>query len=78
MLAEAYPLENLRQSLLSRQRWHPYPTAGEREAWEALPVPLRQAHILRGEVAQGRPWRPFAYPIRWRKTRCISRCRSRN
>jgi hypothetical protein len=36
--------------------WHPYPTADEREGWEALPEPVRQALAQQGEALLGYAW----------------------
>jgi len=50
LLSGNYSYE-LRDILLSREDWHPFPTADERDAWTSLPDATRQAHIKRGEKA---------------------------
>lgn len=39
-----------------RGRFHPYPKAGERAAWEALPADARSALISAGERELNEPW----------------------
>ncbi len=56
MLAEKYPIEKLRESLV--EEWHPYPRATERGPWEKLPDRLRKVYIERGESALD-----FAWPV---------------
>jgi hypothetical protein len=55
-LSQKYPLETLKKLLTPRAQWKPYPTASDRAAWEALPEPVRQAHIRLGEKALTREW----------------------
>jgi hypothetical protein len=55
-LSQKYPLETLKKLLAPRAQWKPYPTASDRAAWEALPEPVRQAHIRLGEKALTREW----------------------
>ena len=59
MLSERYPIEQLRDSLVAREDWHPYPTRDEREGWEAIPETVREAHITKGEACLGFRWEPF-------------------
>jgi hypothetical protein len=59
MLSERYPIEKLRDLLVAREDWHPYPTWDEREGWEAIPETVRKAHIAKGEVCLGFRWEPF-------------------
>ncbi|NCO39025.1 MAG: hypothetical protein GW911_07805 [Armatimonadetes bacterium] len=51
MLTAAYPLNTLRALLLPWEDWHPFPTAADRQPWEALPAEVRDALIARGEEA---------------------------
>ncbi|NLI52913.1 MAG: hypothetical protein GX417_01155 [Clostridiales bacterium] len=62
MFTERYSNELLAQILLPRERCHPFPTADEREEWEALPADVRAEMIARGEILL-RQKAPFA-PIR--------------
>jgi len=50
----AYDLDRL---LVPREAYHPFPTASERGAWEALPAEAREAAIEAGEKLLG-----YAYP----------------
>ena len=59
MLGERYPIERLREILVSRETWHPYPTRDERDEWEAIPGSVRKAHIAKGEACLGFQWEPF-------------------
>ena len=54
MLTEFTP--KLTTHLIPKDRWHPFPTAAEREAWEALPTDLRAAHIAQGASLLGHVW----------------------
>ena len=47
MLAEKYPVEKVKNLLVSN--WHPYPKADEHAGWEALPKGIRKAYVERGE-----------------------------
>jgi hypothetical protein len=49
----------LEHLLLPPERFHPYPTADEREAWEALPADLRAEQVAQGEGHLGRDWPPL-------------------
>ena len=54
MLSQKYPADQLQ--LVAKADWHPYPTAAERAAWEALPEAVRQYQIARGEIALDFAW----------------------
>ena len=56
MLSESYPKETLKNILISRTDWHPFPTANERNPWMLLPEKTRQCHIARGEHALNYDW----------------------
>ena len=56
LLARTYPPAVLADSVLSADRWHPYPTAGEREAWLKVPIRVREAHIQEAEKYLGTEW----------------------
>lgn len=55
-LGELYPQEKVRQVLLSRQQWHPWPRCSEREKWEALPTEVGQDLVASGEAYLGYEW----------------------
>ena len=42
--------------LIPRAQWKPYPTAADREAWEALPESVRKVQINLGERALTQAW----------------------
>ena len=48
MLSQKYSEDVLKDILISRDDWRPFPTALTRYAWEALPDAVRQAQIARG------------------------------
>jgi hypothetical protein len=56
ILTKAINASRLAQTLLSRDRWKPYPTLADRAAWEALPGETRKALIAAGEEALTVPW----------------------
>lgn len=56
MLAQRFPPDRIAALLVPQPEWQPYPTVAEREVWEALPAPVRSAHIARGEEALGYEW----------------------
>ncbi|MBN2131629.1 MAG: hypothetical protein JW741_19175, partial [Sedimentisphaerales bacterium] len=55
-LGELYPLEKVQQVLVAREKWHPWPTWNERQAWEALPEPVRADLVANGEKYLGYEW----------------------
>lgn len=55
-LSSRYPVDFLKQSLLSKDRWQPFPTAADRDAWLALPESVRKGHIEQGELALSETW----------------------
>jgi len=59
MLSQQYPLEKLRDILIPRETWRPYPTIEDRDAWAALPEPMRQACLKRGQARLGFVWPPM-------------------
>lgn len=56
VLSKSYSKEVLKDILIPRQSWHPFPTVDERAGWLALPESVRQCHIRRGEQAGQRDW----------------------
>lgn len=64
MLVQKYLPASLETLLIPREDWHPYPTVGEREMWEALPETVRQALIAQGEEALGSEW-PHTLAVRY-------------
>jgi len=58
-LAGRYDLQALRDVIVPRQAWHPYPTTSEPDDWQAVPQAVRRAHISRGEAVLGAEWKPL-------------------
>ena len=56
MLSQKYPAESLSPMLVAREQWHPFPNGSERQAWESLPGPTRQALVVGGEQHLGVAW----------------------
>ena len=56
LIAKRVSLDTLRTSLLPREKWHPWPTAAERGAWEALPADARKDLIATGEKQLKGDW----------------------
>lgn len=56
LLATACPPEKLAAVVIPREKFHPFPTASQRDAWAALPAQTRQFILERGEAALAEPW----------------------
>lgn len=56
MLTEALPPQTLKEVLVSREAFRPYPPASDRPSWEALPQETRNAHLTRGRTARDTEW----------------------
>ena len=56
MLAQHFPLPQLRTMLVPRAEWQPYPTIHERAPWQTLPLALRQCYLTRAEALVGAAW----------------------
>jgi hypothetical protein len=56
LLTSAWPAAKVAELLLPRDRYHPFPPAAERSAWEALPADARSAMLQRGEKQLKRAW----------------------
>lgn len=56
MLSQQYGTEQLKSILIPQSEWRPFPTSVERAPWEALPEPVRTAHIGFGETLLGATW----------------------
>jgi len=46
----------LSKSLIQKSQWHPYPTAAEREPWQAVPKAIADAIVGRAEAIKGTEW----------------------
>ncbi|MYF72484.1 MAG: heparinase, partial [Gemmatimonadetes bacterium] len=56
MLSQKYSEDVLKDILIPRDDWQPFPTALTRYAWDALPDAVRQAQIARGEDRLNFDW----------------------
>jgi len=56
LLTAIWPPATLAAALLPRQRFHPFPTAAQRSAWEALPAGARAALAATGERQLTTAW----------------------
>ncbi len=56
LLASACSRERLATILLTREKWHPFPTAAERGAWEALPLADREDLVESGAGGPRKEW----------------------
>ena len=54
MLSQNYPFDEL--SLVSRSDWRPFPTIHDREGWNGLPEPVRQAYVAQGDALLEQGW----------------------
>lgn len=55
MLSERYT-EDLEHVLVPQEAFRPFPTAAERDAWDALPAGLRQGHVILAEQYLHHEW----------------------
>ena len=58
MLSQIHSKDMVRDVLIPRADWRPFPSASRRDAWEALPERVRQAQIARGEARLNFDWPP--------------------
>jgi hypothetical protein len=56
MLSQKFTEEKLRNILIKKDKWHPYPTVEERDDWDAIRESIRNAHIARGEKMLNYDW----------------------
>ena len=59
MLSDKYTVDDIRESLMPREAWHPYPTRDEREVWEDIAEDTRQSIIAKGDEYLGFEWTVF-------------------
>jgi hypothetical protein len=57
LLSTTYTESFLKSHLAAPGAWHPYPTASERAAWEAVPDDIRKAVVARAEADQKAGWK---------------------
>jgi Heparinase II/III-like protein len=56
LLASAWSPETVAAALPASERFHPFPAATDRPAWEALPADARAALVGEGEAHLHKPW----------------------
>ena len=56
MLSNTWTSEALSKVILSRDDWHPFPTASEPDRWKTIPGPIRQAYTDRAAAALNHDW----------------------
>jgi hypothetical protein len=56
VLTARFPEGTIADLLLPRAAWHPYPTADDRDEWQALPRSVRDAYLRHGDEALASPW----------------------
>ncbi len=56
LLSSTYPPVKVASVLLPREKWHPFPTWGERDAWERLPAGDRDLLIRAGTRSLKADW----------------------
>ena len=56
MLSQIFPDKKLKDILITRDKWHPYPAIDERDNWDGIRESVRNAHIARGEKMLGYEW----------------------
>lgn len=56
MLTEKYSKETLRNHLVAREDWHPFPTIDNRTDWETIPESIKSAQLTRAEKVLGFAW----------------------
>ncbi|MCC6862756.1 MAG: hypothetical protein IT158_29545, partial [Bryobacterales bacterium] len=56
LLTSRWTMEKTAAALHPRERFHPFPTAAGRAAWESLPADARSALVQEGEKQLAGPW----------------------
>lgn len=56
LFSSTFTPQLLSASLLSASEWHPYPKAGERDAWLQVPKQVADITVARAESAKGPAW----------------------
>lgn len=59
MLAQLHTEKEYADLLVPRDRWHPFPRLSERDAWETLPMDVRNSLVTQGEESLGFAWPPL-------------------
>jgi hypothetical protein len=56
MLSDTWTSETLDNTLLPRESWKPFPTAGDHDAWSVVPRELREAYLARATASLNHEW----------------------
>jgi len=59
VLSDRYTVDDVRNSLIPREDWQPFPKAQERDGWESLPDATLGALVEGGEKYLGHEWTVF-------------------
>src|SRR5262245_5619337 len=59
LLTTAWTPEKIASVLIPRERFHPYPTAADRTAWEGLPADARSSLTAKAQDQLKAPWESF-------------------
>jgi len=63
ILTSNYSLQKLKQIIIPRDEWQPYPKAGEMESWKVVPKTVRNAHIKMGNEYLNTEWKHFPVTV---------------
>ncbi|HYH11772.1 MAG TPA: hypothetical protein VD789_05385, partial [Thermomicrobiales bacterium] len=55
-LADRFPLDEIRRTLVAPGTWTPYPALGDRPAWEGLPEDQKRHLVADAEPLLGTSW----------------------
>lgn len=56
LLSGKYSPDNVRNSLLKKEEYHPFPKADEREVWDSVPENIKKNYMTKGERALSSLW----------------------
>ena len=59
LLAKSYPLGQLKEIILPREAWRPYPSVADPAGFEQIPAAIRQAYISDGKKLLDADWPPL-------------------
>ncbi len=60
LLSGRYTADSLLSALIPRERWKPFPNAGDRADWAGLPPEMKSAVVQSGARHLGQPYAPLA------------------
>jgi hypothetical protein len=58
-LAQTFPIDQLKEIIISREEWKPFPSISNPAALEEIPEIIRKAHLQDGEKALATVWTPL-------------------